>query len=63
MYSLPVAFVASFSLSNIRDKDTFSSCPARIEAFFVTFPASTFNPVKTADKFSAVFSASFKSLV
>jgi hypothetical protein len=62
MHSLPNAPVASFSFSSIRDKDIFSSYPARIEAFSITFPVSTLNPARAADRFFTVFSAFSKSL-
>jgi len=54
--------IISLSLVIIKDSDTFSSCPARIEAFFIIFLASTLSPARTADRFSAVFSVFAKSL-
>jgi hypothetical protein len=54
--------VASSFFSSIKNKDIFFSCPAKIEAFSVAFPASTLSPAKAADRFSAVFSAFSKSL-
>jgi len=62
MHSLPDIPVTSSSFNNIRDKNAFSNYPARIKAFSIIFPASTFSPAKTADRFSAIFSASSKSL-
>jgi hypothetical protein len=54
--------IAFFFLDIIKDKDTFSSYSARIEALFIIFLALTFSPVRVADRFSAVFSISAKSL-
>jgi hypothetical protein len=56
------AITVSFSLTIIRDNDIFSSCPARIEALFIAFLASTLSPVRAIDRFSVVLSASAKSL-
>jgi hypothetical protein len=63
MYSFSVAFIASSSLGSIRDRDTFFNYPVKIEALSITFPVSTFSPVKTADRFFAVLSAFAKSLI
>jgi hypothetical protein len=62
MYSPPDISVISSSFNSIRNKDTSSSYPARIEARSITFPALTLNPAKVVDRFSAVFSTSSKSL-
>jgi hypothetical protein len=62
MHSFFGATAVSFSLAITRDSDTSSSCPARIEAFSVVFPISTLSPVRIVDRFSAVLSASAKSL-
>jgi hypothetical protein len=62
VYSFFGAIVISFSLTIIRDSDIFISYPARIEAFFIIFPASTFSPVRAVDRFFVVFSAFTKSL-
>jgi hypothetical protein len=53
---------ASFSLAIIRDKNTSFSCLARIEALFIAFLAFMLIPAKTVNRFSAVLSASVKSL-
>jgi hypothetical protein len=50
------------SLTIIRDSDVFSSYPAKIETLSIVSPTSTLNPAKTIDRFSAVLSASAKSL-
>jgi hypothetical protein len=52
----------SFSLGTIRDKDIFFSYSTRIEALSIIFSVSTFSPVKAADRFSVIFSASAKFL-
>jgi hypothetical protein len=62
IYSFLNIITASFFLIIIKDKDTFSNCSARIEALFVIFPALTFSPVRAVDRFSAILSASAKSL-
>jgi hypothetical protein len=54
---------ASSSLIIIRDKDIFSNCPAKIETLSVIFPVLTFSPARAVDRFSAILSASAKSLV
>jgi hypothetical protein len=51
-----------FSLAITRDSDISFNCPVRIEALSVAFPVSTFNPARAIDRFSAVLSASAKSL-
>jgi hypothetical protein len=53
----------SFSLAIIRDRNIFFSYSAKIEALSVAFSAFRLTLVKTIDKFSAVFSASAKSLI
>jgi hypothetical protein len=55
--------VASFSLAIIRNKDAFFSCPAKIKAFFVAFPASRLIPARAVDRFSAVCLASARSRI
>jgi hypothetical protein len=62
MYSFFDTITASSFLTITRDSDVSSSCPARIKALFIVFSASTLNPVKIIDRFSAVFSISVKSL-
>jgi hypothetical protein len=62
IYSFFSVITASSSLVIIRDKDVFSSCPARIEAFSVTSPVSTLNPARAVDSFFVILSASAKSL-
>jgi hypothetical protein len=62
MYLLFSALVAFSSFKSIKDKDASFSYPTKIKARSITFPASTFSPAKAADRFSAVFSASSKSL-
>jgi hypothetical protein len=56
------AIVTSFSLTIIKDRNAFFNCPARIEALSVAFPVSILNLAKAVDRFSAVCSASAKSL-
>jgi hypothetical protein len=56
MHSFSGAFIVSFSLGIIRDKDIFFSCSARIEVLFIIFLVSTFSPVRAVDRFFAVFS-------
>jgi hypothetical protein len=53
----------SFFLAITRDSDAFFSYSAKIEALFIAFSISTLNPARTVDRFSAVFSASAKSLI
>jgi hypothetical protein len=62
IHSLFGAIIASFSLAIIRDSDASSSCPARIETLSVVSPALTLSPARAVDRFSAVFSASARSL-
>jgi hypothetical protein len=61
VYPIFGAITASFFLAIIRDKDTFSSYPARIEALFIVFLVFIFISAKAVDRFSAVFSAFAKS--
>jgi hypothetical protein len=63
VYLIFGAFTAFFFLVIIRDRNVFSSCLARIETFFVVFPASIFIPARAVDRFSAVFLASVRSRV
>jgi hypothetical protein len=63
VHSFLGAVIISSSLTITRDKDASSSYPARIEAFFITSPASTLNPAKAIDRFSAVLSVSAKSFL
>jgi hypothetical protein len=63
VYSFLGAIVISFFLAITRDSDISSNCPARIEALSVAFLISTLSPVKIIDRFSAVLSASAKSLL
>jgi hypothetical protein len=63
VHSFLSTIIISFSLAITRDNDAFSNYPAKIEALSVAFPASTFSPAKTVDRFSAVLSTSAKSLV
>ena len=63
MYLFFGAIIASFSLIIIRDSDVSFSCPAKIEALSITFPASTLNPARAIDRFFAVLSASAKSFL
>jgi hypothetical protein len=63
MYLLFDALITSFSLSIIRDKNTFFSYLIKIETLFITFSVSTFNSTKITDKFSVVFSVFVKSLI
>jgi hypothetical protein len=62
VYSFFGVIIAFFSLAIIRDSDVFFSYPARIEARFVAFLASTLSSVRAIDRFSAALSASAKSL-
>jgi hypothetical protein len=63
MYSLSGAFIVSFFFLNIiRDKNAFFNYSAKIEVLFIISLASTFSPVRAADRFSVIFSASAKSL-
>jgi hypothetical protein len=52
----------SSSLAITKNKDTFSSYSAKIETLFVVSLTSILIPAKAVDRFSAVFSASTKSL-
>ena len=63
IYSFSGAIIAFFSLIITRNSDAFFSCPARIETPFIVFLISTFSSAKAIDRFSAVFSASAKSLL
>jgi hypothetical protein len=63
IYSLSDIPVIFSLLNSIRDNDTFFSCPVKIEARSITSPASTLNLVRIADRFSAIFSASSRSLI
>jgi hypothetical protein len=56
------AIITFSSLVITRDSDVFFNCPAKIEALSVVSLVSTFSPVKAVDRFSAVLSASAKSL-
>jgi hypothetical protein len=62
IHSFFSVIIISSSLAIIRDSDAFSNCPARIKTLFIVSPVSTLNPARTIDKFSAVLSASAKSL-
>jgi hypothetical protein len=62
IYSLFNAIITSFSLIITRNKDTFSNCPARIEALSIISPIFILNPARTVDRFFTVLSASAKSL-
>jgi hypothetical protein len=62
MHSLFGAIITSFSLIIIKDNDTFSSCPAKIETLFIAFSALMLSPAKTVDRFSAVLSTFARSL-
>jgi hypothetical protein len=62
MYSFLGVIIAFSFLDIIKNKDTFFSCPARIETFSITFSALTLSPARAVDKFSAILSASAKSL-
>jgi hypothetical protein len=62
VYSFLNIIIAFFSLAITRDSDISSSYPARIEALFVASLTSTLSPAKVIDRFSAVLSASAKSL-
>jgi hypothetical protein len=62
VHSFLSATVVPSSLAITRDSDAFSSYPARIEALSIASPASTLSPARAIDKFSAVLSASAKSL-
>jgi hypothetical protein len=61
MYSFFGTITTSFSLAIIRDSDVSFNYPARIEALFIAFLVSTFSPVRTVDRFFAVFSTFAKS--
>jgi hypothetical protein len=54
---------ASFFLAIIKDRDAFSSCPARIKAFSIVFPAFRLIPAKAVNRFSAVYFVSARSRV
>ena len=56
------AIITFFSLTIIRDSDAFFSCSAKIETLFIVSLISIFSSAKTIDRFSAVLSASAKSL-
>jgi hypothetical protein len=62
IHSLFDAVTAPFSLAITRNNNASSNCSARIEALFIVFPASTLSLVRAVDRFSAVLSASAKSL-
>jgi intracellular septation protein A len=57
------AIAVFFSLTIIRDKDTFFNCPVKIEILFIVFSAFRLIPAKAVDRFSAVCSASARSRV
>jgi hypothetical protein len=54
---------AFFSLAITKNRDTFFSCPAKIETFFIIFLAFRLIPAKAIDRFSAVYSISAKSRI
>jgi hypothetical protein len=62
MHSFLDAIIAFFSLVIIKDNDAFFNCPTNIEALFIVSSVFMLNPAKTVDRFSAVLSASVKSL-
>ena len=62
MHSFFNTIIIFFSLTITRDSDTFFNYPAKIEALFIAFLASTFNPARIVDRFFTVLSASAKSL-
>jgi hypothetical protein len=63
MHSFFNVIIAFFFLAITRDSNISFNCPARIEALSVAFPALMLNPAKAVDRFSAVFSASARSLL
>ena len=63
MYSFLSIISVSFFFNIIRDKDVFSSCPAKIETLSVTFLVLTLSPARAVDRFSAILSTFAKSLV
>jgi hypothetical protein len=62
MYPTLNTVTASFSLTITKNSKTFSNCPIKIEILSVAFPAFRLIPARTVNKFSAVYSASAKSL-
>jgi len=63
VYSFFGAIIVFSSLIITKDSDISFSYPARIEIFSVAFSASTLSPARAVDRFSAVLSASAKSLL
>jgi hypothetical protein len=63
VYLILGAIIASFFLIITRDKDTFSSYPIRIETLSVAFSVFRLISARAVDRFSAVYSASVKSLI
>lgn len=63
VYPIFNVIVTSFSLIIIKDRDTFFSCPAKIETLFIVFLTFKFIPAKAVDRFSAVCSVFAKSRV
>jgi hypothetical protein len=56
------AITASSSLTITKNKNAFSNYPAKIETLSVVSPTSKLTSAKAIDRFSAVLSASAKSL-
>jgi hypothetical protein len=63
MHPILSAIATSFFLAIIRNRDAFSNYSVKIKALSVAFPAFKLISVKIIDRFSAVFSASAKSLI
>jgi NADH:ubiquinone oxidoreductase subunit 6 (subunit J) len=63
VYLIFNAITASFSLAIIRDRDTFFSCPAKIETFSIVSSVFILTSARAIDRFFAVLSASAKFLV
>jgi hypothetical protein len=63
VYLIFGAIAASFFLIIIRDRDAFSSCPAKIEILSIIFLAFMLTSAKAVDRFFAVFSAFARSRV
>jgi hypothetical protein len=62
-YPIFNAMIAFSSLTITKDRNIFSSCPARIETLSIVSPASMLNPAKAINRFFAVRSASARSLL
>jgi hypothetical protein len=63
VYLIFSIIAVSSSLAITRNRDTFFSYSAKIEAFFVAFLVFMLIPARAVDRFSAVLSAFIKSFL